>query len=168
LQVAITTKKSEDLEREKFSGKIKHTRKFAEKIRRENYKTKRKKKIESMATPLIPQQLLDGGGGVAVLSNLVPSSSSSTSSNGGGGFNRSSLSESPILIFSFFQKAIRNELDALHRLALAFATGNRSDIQPLSERYHFLRSMYKHHSNAEDEVQSFRIYFSEIFVSFFG
>jgi zinc finger-like protein len=117
-----------------------------------------------MATPLIPQQLLDGGGGVAVLSNLVPS----TSSNGGGGFNRSSLSESPILIFSFFQKAIRNELDALHRLALAFATGNRSDIQPLSERYHFLRSMYKHHSNAEDEVQSFRIYFSEIFVSFFG
>jgi hypothetical protein len=28
--------------------------------------------------------------------------------------------------------------------------------------------MYKHHSNAEDEVQSFRIYFSEIFVSFFG
>jgi hypothetical protein len=155
LQVAITTKKSEDLEREKFSGKIKHPRKL---------QNEKKKKIESMATPLIPQQLLDGGGGVAVLSNLVPS----TSSNGGGGFNRSSLSESPILIFSFFQKAIRNELDALHRLALAFATGNRSDIQPLSERYHFLRSMYKHHSNAEDEVQSFRIYFSEIFVSFFG
>jgi hypothetical protein len=150
LQVAITTKKSEDLEREKFSGKIKHPRKL---------QNEKKKKIESMATPLIPQQLLDGGGGVAVLSNLVPSSSSSTSSNGGGGFNRSSLSESPILIFSFFQKAIRNELDALHRLALAFATGNRSDIQPLSERYHFLRSMYKHHSNAEDEVQSFRIYF---------
>lgn len=103
-----------------------------------------------MATPLTGlQQHLDGGGGVAVLSNLV---SSSSTSNGGGVFNRSSISESPILIFSFFQKAIGNELDALHRLALAFATGNCSDIQPLSKRYHFLRSMYRHHSNAEDEV----------------
>lgn len=108
-----------------------------------------------MATPLtgLQQHLDAGGGGVAVLSNLVSSSSPSSTSNGGGGFNRSSLSESPILIFSFFQKAIGNELDALHRLAMAFATGNCSDIQPLSERYHFLRSMYRHHSNAEDEVQ---------------
>lgn len=105
-----------------------------------------------MATPLIPQQQhLDGGGGVAVLTTLVPPSSS----NGGGGFNRSSLTESPILIFSFFQKAIGNELDALHRLALDFATGNCFDIGPLSERYHFLRSMYRHHSNAEDEVHFF-------------
>ncbi|CAI8594892.1 unnamed protein product [Vicia faba] len=104
-----------------------------------------------MATPLtgLQQHLDGGGGGVAVLSNLV---SPSSTSNGGGGLNRSSLSESPILIFSFFQKAIGNELDGLHRLALAFATGNCSDIQPLSERYHFLRSMYRHHSNAEDEV----------------
>ena len=109
-----------------------------------------------MATPLIPQQQhLDGGGGVAVLTNLVPPSSS----NGGGGFNRSSLTESPILIFSFFQKAIGNELDALHRLALDFATGNCFDIVPLSERYHFLRSMYRHHSNAEDEVHFFIILF---------
>ncbi|KAK7271233.1 hypothetical protein RJT34_26963 [Clitoria ternatea] len=99
-----------------------------------------------MATPLTGIQHYDG---VAVLSNSANSVDSS--SNGGGGFNRS-LSESPILIFSFFHKAIRNELDALHRLAMAFATGSCSDIQPLFERYHFLRSMYRHHSNAEDEV----------------
>ncbi|KAK7314573.1 hypothetical protein VNO77_33099 [Canavalia gladiata] len=102
-----------------------------------------------MATPLTGLQHLDGGGGVAVLSN--PVNKVDSSANGAGGFNRS-LAESPILIFSFFHKAIRNELDALHRLAMAFATGNCSDIQPLFERYHFLRSMYRHHSNAEDEV----------------
>lgn len=119
-----------------------------------------------MATPLtgLQQHIDGGGGGVAVLPNRV----SSSSSNGGGGFNRSSLSESPILIFSFFQKAIRNELDALHRLAMEFATGDGSDIQPLSERYHFLRSMYRHHSNAEDEVLvleyvSLIIFFPEFF-----
>ncbi|KAJ1405725.1 Zinc finger, RING-type [Sesbania bispinosa] len=105
-----------------------------------------------MATPLTGLQHLDGGGGVAVLSNRVSNVDSSSNGSGGGGFN-SSLLESPILIFSFFHKAIRNELDALNRLAMAFATGNRSDIRPLSERYHFLRSMYRHHSNAEDEEE---------------
>lgn len=104
-----------------------------------------------MATPLTGLKHLDGGGGVAVLSNSVNKvDSSSPSSNGG--LNCSKL-DSPILIFLFFHKAIRNELDALHRSAVAFATGNRSDIQPLCERYHFLRSIYRHHSNAEDEVQ---------------
>ncbi|KAK9926326.1 hypothetical protein M0R45_023563 [Rubus argutus] len=102
-----------------------------------------------MATPLT----VDGGGGVAVLSNSVNKvdSSSSRSTNG---FLKSSEEEprSPILIFLFFHKAIRKELDALHRLAMAFATGKQTDIRPLLERYHFLRSIYKHHSNAEDEV----------------
>lgn len=102
-----------------------------------------------MATPLTGLNG-GGGGGVAVLTN--PVNKVDSSANGGGGFGRS-LSESPILIFSFFHKAIRNELDALHRLAMAFATGNCSDIQPLFQRYHFLTSMYRHHSNAEDEVQ---------------
>ena len=102
-----------------------------------------------MATPLT----VDGGGGVAVLSNSVNKvdSSSSRSTNG---FLKSSEEEprSPILIFLFFHKAIRKELDALHRLAMAFATGKQADIRPLLERYHLLRSIYKHHSNAEDEV----------------
>ncbi|KAJ1437911.1 Zinc finger, RING-type [Sesbania bispinosa] len=96
-----------------------------------------------MATPL------DGGGGVALLSNSMSKVDSSSALNGG---LKCSKLESPILIFLFFHKAIRNELDAMHRLAMAFATGNRSDIQPLFERYHFLRAIYRHHSIAEDEV----------------
>ena len=106
-----------------------------------------------MATPFSGLQHLDGGGGVAVLSNSVEKVDSSSSSALNGGIKCSKKLESPILIFLFFHKAIRNELDALHRLAMAFATGNRSDIQPLYERYRFLSSMYRHHSNAEDEVQ---------------
>ncbi|TQE08096.1 hypothetical protein C1H46_006370 [Malus baccata] len=58
----------------------------------------------------------------------------------------------PILIFLFLHKAIRKELDALHRLAMTFAIGKRTDIRPPLEHYHFLRSIYKHHFNAEDEV----------------
>ncbi|CAI9785395.1 unnamed protein product [Fraxinus pennsylvanica] len=62
-------------------------------------------------------------------------------------------SSSPIRIFLYFHKAIRAELDGLHRAAMALAT-NRScgDIKQLMEKCHFLRSIYKHHCNAEDEV----------------
>ncbi|KAF7819891.1 zinc finger protein BRUTUS-like isoform X1 [Senna tora] len=104
-----------------------------------------------MATPLAGLQHLDGGAGVAVLSNSVKKVDSSSSTSNGA-LKCSSKMESPIFIFLFFHKAIRNELDALHRLAMAFATGNRSDIHPLFERYSFLRSIYRHHCNAEDEV----------------
>lgn len=69
-----------------------------------------------------------------------------------GGLSEESEEKSPILIFLLFHKAVRNELDALHRLALAFATGNTVDIQSLFQRYGFLRSIYRHHSVAEDEV----------------
>uniref|UniRef100_A0A7N0RBR3 Zinc finger protein n=1 Tax=Kalanchoe fedtschenkoi TaxID=63787 RepID=A0A7N0RBR3_KALFE len=90
-----------------------------------------------MATPLT---------GVAAYPsvNQVDSASSANNNN--------KQKKSPILIFLFFHKAIRLELDALHRSALDFATGNCTDIAPLLRRYHFLRSIYKHHSNAEDEV----------------
>ncbi|WJX54320.1 hypothetical protein P8452_40218 [Trifolium repens] len=98
-----------------------------------------------MATPLD----CVGGGGVAILSNSTNKVDSSSSLNAS---LKCSKLDSPILIFLFFHKAIRNELDTLHRLAMAFATGNRSDIQPLFDRYHFLSSIYRHHSNAEDEV----------------
>lgn len=92
-----------------------------------------------------------GGGGVAVLANSVDTK---------GGVDSPAVSrcleerqsESPISMFLYFHKAIRNELDALHKLAMALATGHREDIRPLLERYQFLRSIYKHHSNAEDEV----------------
>lgn len=61
---------------------------------------------------------------------------------------------SPIRIFVFFHKAIRNELDGIHRSAMALATDSRDagDIEQFVENCHFLRSIYRHHCNAEDEV----------------
>ncbi|CAB4265061.1 unnamed protein product [Prunus armeniaca] len=91
-----------------------------------------------------------GGGGVAVMAGpltpLDPSPSKTCLKN--------SALKSPILIFLLFHKAIRSELDGLHRAAMAFATSQApsADIEPLLERYHFLRAIYKHHCNAEDEV----------------
>lgn len=108
-----------------------------------------------MAKPLAGLQHRDGGGGVAVLSNSVSKDNSSTSSSSMNGSLKCSEKNSPILIFILFHKAIRKELDVLHRLAMAFATGTNNDISPLLEHYHFLRSIYKHHSNAEDEVRNF-------------
>ncbi|XP_058091485.1 zinc finger protein BRUTUS-like isoform X8 [Magnolia sinica] len=112
-----------------------------------------------MATPLTGLQHRDGvlplmAGPV----NSVDSSSSSTSPSPSPSSSKlclkNSASKSPILIFLFFHKAIRSELDGLHQSALAFATdcSGHSDIRPLFERYHFLRAIYKHHCNAEDEV----------------
>ncbi|KAK6921197.1 Zinc finger, CHY-type [Dillenia turbinata] len=99
-----------------------------------------------MAKPLADGGSTAAGDGVSVLS--------SSSINGGleSSLSSSTALKSPILIFMFFHKAIKTELDALHKDALAFATGHKADIRPLINRYHFLRSIYKHHSNAEDEV----------------
>lgn len=71
--------------------------------------------------------------------------------------------KSPILIFLIFHKAIKSELEGLHRDAVDFATNQRSDIAPLLERYHFLRSIYRHHCNAEDEVFFFD-YFDNVII----
>ncbi|KAL5761283.1 hypothetical protein ACOSQ2_020121 [Xanthoceras sorbifolium] len=93
-----------------------------------------------------------GGGGVAVMAGPVnPIDGASTQSKS---CLKNSASKSPILIFLFFHKAIKLELDGLHRAALAFATNLESggDITSLLQRYHFLREIYKHHCNAEDEV----------------
>ncbi|KAF2322576.1 hypothetical protein GH714_019089 [Hevea brasiliensis] len=49
------------------------------------------------------------------------------------------------------QEVWRSELDGLHCAAMTFATTG-GDIKPLLRKYHFLRSIYKHHCNAEDEV----------------
>lgn len=104
-----------------------------------------------MATPLPELQGGEGtggGGAVAVLTNSVNSSCAKSF----GGFFEKSEEKSPILIFLFFHKAVRNELEALHRLAMAFATGQGADLRSMLERCRFLRSIYKQHSNAEDEV----------------
>ncbi|KAM7479689.1 hypothetical protein LguiA_027902 [Lonicera macranthoides] len=102
-----------------------------------------------MGTPLSGRDGGGGrGGGVAVLSGAVnPVNSSSSKSS-----LDNSEQDSPILFFLFFHKAIRMELDALHRSAMAFATRQLLDLHPLLDRYRFLRSIYQHHSSAEDEV----------------
>lgn len=107
-----------------------------------------------MATPYSGLQHRDGGGGgVAVMAGPMNPIDSSTPSKS---CLKNSALKSPILIFLFFHKAIRSELDKLHRAALAFATNqevdSEGDIKPLLKRYHLLRSIYKHHCNAEDEV----------------
>lgn len=99
-----------------------------------------------MATPL-PE--LQPGEGIILSKSVVDSKKKVASSSC---LENKEQKSPPILIFLYFHKAIRNELDSLHRLALAFATGQPVDIRPLFERYRFLRLVYMHHSNAEDEV----------------
>ncbi|KAL9262924.1 Zinc finger protein BRUTUS-like protein [Drosera capensis] len=104
-----------------------------------------------MATPMAGRDG-GGGGGVAVMVNGVVDSGTASSPATPKSYVVNSVSKSPILIFLFFHKAIRIELDCLHRSAVAFATHRQSEIQPLLERYRFLRAIYKHHCHAEDEV----------------
>lgn len=109
-----------------------------------------------MATPL--------GGGVAVLSGAVSAADTAAPDASLARPER----KSPVLFFLHFHKGIRLELDELQRSAMAFATGHMADIQPLIERYHFVRSVYKHHSNAEDEVDFYKTlrFFSNIYCLF--
>lgn len=118
-----------------------------------------------MAAPLTGLQHRDGVGGVAVMAGPLNQSTSNNNSNKQPSSscncvkNNSALKRSPILIFLFFHKAIRTELEGLHRAAMAFANNQENhgndDINPLLRRCHFLRSIYKHHCNAEDEVRPF-------------
>ncbi|XVF02261.1 hypothetical protein REPUB_Repub04eG0160800 [Reevesia pubescens] len=101
-----------------------------------------------MATPF--SSLEATGGGVAIMAGPLNPIDPSTSSKS---CLKNSASKSPILLFLFFHKAIKAELDALHRAAMAFATNHQdADLTSLLERYHFLRAIYKHHCHAEDEV----------------
>lgn len=93
-----------------------------------------------------------GEGGVAVLCGGAVGNALEPRSPAGGSADNNSEQNSPILFFLFFHKAIRSELDELHRSALAYATGKEADIQSLVEQCRFLRSIYEHHSDAEDEV----------------
>ncbi|KAJ0238371.1 hypothetical protein HA466_0240170 [Hirschfeldia incana] len=99
-----------------------------------------------MATPL-PD--FDAARGAASSSSTTVISSSVPVANS---FSKDAEEISPILFFLFFNKAVYSELESLHRLALEFATGHHVDLRMLRERYRFLRSIYKHHCNAEDEV----------------
>lgn len=107
-----------------------------------------------MATPLTTKGIQavggggGGGGGGAVMSGHVDQSGPLNGSRPAG-----VKSSSPIRIFLLFHKAIRKELDGLHRSAMAFATNKDTEIKPFMERCYFLRLIYKHHCNAEDEVR---------------
>ncbi|CAM9001142.1 unnamed protein product [Rhodiola kirilowii] len=98
-----------------------------------------------MATPLADVQGGGAGGGVMVGAGVNGMDAVAPAVKNCG-------LKSPILIFLYFHKAIRAELEALHMAAVAFATNRDCDIKPLLKRYQFLCSMYRHHCNAEDEV----------------
>ncbi|RID80267.1 hypothetical protein BRARA_A02940 [Brassica rapa] len=104
-----------------------------------------------MATPLpdFEATRAASSSSTTVISSSVPSSSRPPAANS---FSEDAEEISPILFFLFFHKAVCSELESLHRLALEFATGHHVDLRLLRERYRFLRSIYKHHCNAEDEV----------------
>lgn len=109
--------------------------------------------VDEMATPLTSGGVALMGGPLNPVDPPPSSSSSSSPSTSSSSCLKNSALKSPILIFLFFHKAIRYELDGLHRAAMSFATEPDGNIQPLVQRYHFLRGIYKHHCNAEDEVR---------------
>ncbi|KAM0919555.1 hypothetical protein ACQ4PT_008115 [Festuca glaucescens] len=64
-----------------------------------------------------------------------------------------SAAESPVLIFVYFHKAIRAELEQLHAAAVRLATERRGgDVAELERRFRFLFTVYRHHCDAEDAV----------------
>ncbi|KAJ4806511.1 zinc finger protein-like protein [Rhynchospora pubera] len=86
------------------------------------------------------------------VANPIDSSSSSSNATKDASRSKRSVQEFPVLIFLYFQKAIRSELDRLHRVAVELATGGGGDVSVLAERCRFLFDIYKHHCNAEDAV----------------
>jgi zinc finger protein-like protein len=100
---------------------------------------------------------LRGGGGMATptpmagegtLAAVMPRSPSPTPADAG-----TTAAESPVLIFLYFHKAIRAELEGLHAAAVRLATERAGDVAALAERCRFFFSIYKHHCDAEDAVR---------------
>ena len=60
-----------------------------------------------------------------------------------------------MLIFVYFHKAIRAELERMHAAAVRLATGRAGgDVAALEARCRFLFTVYRHHCDAEDAVRS--------------
>src|SRR3569833_2750597 len=59
---------------------------------------------------------------------------------------------SPIVEIIHFHKAIKSELARLCQAVVALENGAQVEFSALSQRYQFLQSVYKYHSQAEDEV----------------
>jgi zinc finger protein-like protein len=78
----------------------------------------------------------------------VPRSPSSPDAGGG------SAAEAPVLIFVYFHKAIRAELERMHAAAVRLATERSGDVAALDARCRFLFSLYRHHCDAEDALRT--------------
>uniref|UniRef100_A0ACD5VQK9 Uncharacterized protein n=1 Tax=Avena sativa TaxID=4498 RepID=A0ACD5VQK9_AVESA len=63
-----------------------------------------------------------------------------------------SAAEAPMLIFLYFHKAIRAELEGLHGAAVRLATERAGDVEALAQRCRSFVNIYKHHCDAEDAV----------------
>ncbi|XP_051225497.1 zinc finger protein BRUTUS [Lolium perenne] len=63
-----------------------------------------------------------------------------------------SAAEAPMLIFLYFHKAIRAELEGLHGAAVRLATERAGDVGALADRCRSFVNIYKHHCDAEDAV----------------
>ncbi|XP_052154335.1 zinc finger protein BRUTUS-like [Oryza glaberrima] len=85
--------------------------------------------------------------GEGTLAAVMPRSPSPTASAAAG-----SAAEAPMLIFLYFHKAIRAELEGLHVAAVRLATERAGDVGALAERCRFFVNIYKHHCDAEDAV----------------
>uniref|UniRef100_A0A0E0C6E5 CHY-type domain-containing protein n=1 Tax=Oryza meridionalis TaxID=40149 RepID=A0A0E0C6E5_9ORYZ len=85
--------------------------------------------------------------GEGTLAAVMPRSPSPTASAAAG-----SAAEAPMLIFLYFHKAIRAELEGLHAAAVRLATERAGDVGALAERCRFFVNIYKHHCDAEDAV----------------
>jgi zinc finger-like protein len=83
--------------------------------------------------------------GEGTLAAVMPRSPSPTASAAAG-----SAAEAPMLIFLYFHKAIRAELEGLHAAAVRLATERAGDVGALAERCRFFVNIYKHHCDAED------------------
>ncbi|OEL20429.1 RING finger and CHY zinc finger domain-containing protein 1 [Dichanthelium oligosanthes] len=100
-----------------------------------------------MATPMA------GEGPIAA---AIPRSPPPPAAGGGGGAG-GSAAEAPVLIFVYFHKAIRAELERMHAAAVRLATGRAGAVAggavaALEARCRFLFAVYRHHCHAEDAV----------------
>ncbi|KAL6130268.1 hypothetical protein ACLB2K_068649 [Fragaria x ananassa] len=59
---------------------------------------------------------------------------------------------SPLSIILFIHKAIRNELDVIHRSTMGYANGQSVELRAFFERCNFLKSIYENYLNVKDEV----------------
>ncbi|GJM89666.1 hypothetical protein PR202_ga05875 [Eleusine coracana subsp. coracana] len=96
-----------------------------------------------MATPM--------PGDASIAAAAVPRSPPAPDAGGAGA---STAAEAPVLIFVYFHKAIRAELERLHAAAVRLATERAGDVAAFEVRCRFLFSVYRHHCDAEDAVRT--------------